>query len=328
MRMLTDFTKLILRRLRLVKINRDFLVFLIFLAVSVIFWFMQSIQETTEVSLPYKLKVEDLPKDVVFTSNLPSEVNVIYTSRGWNAFYYKFMLNDTYEMSIPFKEVNQKSGKIVIDANALRRAVLKEKLPGMTFKSTSPGKIETYYSNGQHKRVPVIFNGRISTTTGRYLCGTILHPDSVDIYAPNHVYGSINSVKTENFTFNELEDTLHTRLALLVPRGAKAIPDSIDAEICVDIFTDKTLQVPIYSENVPRDKIMRTFPLKATVTFLVSATLYESINPSDFLLVVDYKEATEGNKRCKLYIRQQPDHIRHLRISPESVEYVIEQSPE
>lgn len=314
--------------MRLVKIDRDFLVFLIFLAVSIIFWFMQSIQETTEVSLSYKLKIEDLPRDVVYTSNMPSEISVTYTSKGWNAFYYKFLLNDTYEMSIPFKEINQKSGKVVIDTNALKRAVLKNKLQGMTFKSTSPNKIEVYYSNGQHKRVPVIFNGRITTTAGRYLCGTLLYPDSVDIYAPKHIYGSINSVKTENFTFNELEDTLNTRLALLVPRGAKAIPDSIDAEICVDIFTDKTLQVPIYSENVPQNKIMRTFPLKATVTFLVSATLYESINPSDFLLVVDYTEATAGAKRCKLYIRQQPDHIRHLRVSPETVEYVIEQSTE
>ena len=326
--MSSDFFKVLFRRLRLVKIDRDFLVFLVFLVVSIIFWFMQSIQETTEVSLSYKLKIEDLPKDVVYTSDLPSEISVTYTSKGWNAFYYKFMLNDTYEVRIPFKEVNQKSGKILLDANVLKRAVMKDKPQGMTFKSTSPNKIEVYYSNGQHKRVPVIFNGRISTTAGRYLCGTILHPDSVDIYAPKHIYGSINSVKTENFTFNELEDTLHTRLALLVPRGAKAIPDSIDAEVCVDIFTDKTLQVPIYSENVPNNKIMRTFPLKATVTFLVSATLYESITPSDFLLVVDYKDAIAGSKRCKLDIRQQPDHIRHLRVSPETVEYVIEQTTE
>ncbi|MBR1668482.1 MAG: hypothetical protein IJ693_09410 [Bacteroidaceae bacterium] len=326
--MLTDFTKVIFRRLRLIKIDRNFLVFLIFLAISINFWFMQSIKETTEVTLAYKLKVEDLPKDVVYTSNMPTEVNVTYTSKGWNAFYYKFMKNEDLELSVPFKEINQKSGKIVIDTNVLRRAVLKKRLQGMSFKSTSPSKIEVYYSNGQHKRVPIVFNGHITTTAGRYLCGTLLHPDSVDIYAPKHIYGSINSVKTENFTFNELEDTLHTRLALLVPRGAKAIPDSIDAEICVDIFTDKTLQVPIYSENVPHNKIMRTFPLKATVTFLVSSTLYDNITPNDFLLSVDYKDAKSDAKRCKLYIRQQPGNIRHLRISPESVEYVIEQISE
>lgn len=310
------------------RVNRDFLVFLIFLAVSIIFWFMQSIKETTEVNLTYKLTIEDLPKNVVYTSEMPSTISVSYTSKGWNAFYYKFMKNESLELVINFKDINRKAGKIIIDANLLKRAVTKMKLPGMTFKSTSPSKIEVYYSNGQHKRVPVIFNGHITTTAGRYLCGTLLHPDSVDIYAPKHIYGSINSVKTENFTFNELEDTLQTRLALLVPRGAKALPDSIDAEICVDIFTDKTLQVPIYSENMPNNKLMRTFPLKATVTFLVSATLYDIITPDDFLLVVDYKETKGDAKRCKLYVRQRPENIRNLRITPESVEYIIEQSTE
>jgi hypothetical protein len=73
---------------------------------------------------------------------------------------------------------------------------------------------------------------------------------------------------------------------------------------------------------------MRTFPLKSHVTFLVSSTLYDEISENDFLLVIDYKEAQSGNKRCKVHIRQQPENIRNLRISPESVEYIIEQAIE
>jgi hypothetical protein len=326
--MLGDFFKVLFRRLRLIKIDRNLPVFLIFLGLSAIFWFLQTIQENTEVTLSYRLIIEDMPNDVVFTSDMPAEINVSYSSKGWNAFYYKFMRNDNPEIVINFKEVNQKSGKVIIDANTLRRAVMRKKPQGMTFKTTSPNKIEAYYSNGQHKRVPVIFNGRVSTTAGRYQCGTILMPDSVDIYAPKHIYGSINHVKTENVTYTDLEDTLQTRLALLVPRGAKAIPDSVDTRICVDIFTDKTLQATVYSENVPHNKLIRTFPLKVNVTFLVSATLYDEINASDFLLAIDYKELSSDSKRCRIHVRQKPGNIRNLRISPETVEYIIEQSTE
>lgn len=325
---MTDFVKVIFRRLRLIKIDRNLPVFLLFLGLSTIFWFLQTIQENTEVTLTYRLIIEDLPKDVVFTGDMPSDIQVTYTSKGGNAFYHKFMRNDDLTLVINFKEVSQKSGKIIIDANAIRRAVMRKKPQGMTFKATSPGKIESYYSNGQHKRVPVIFNGRVSTTAGRYHCGTILMPESVDIFAPKHIYGGITQIKTENVTYTDLEDTLQTKLALLVPRGAKAIPDSVDADICVDIFTDKTLQVPIYSENVPGSKLIRTFPLKVNITFLVSATLYDEITPADFLLVIDYKELTSDAKRCRLHVRQKPDNIRNLRISPETVEYIIEQSNE
>lgn len=324
----TNFIKVIHRRLRLIRINRNFLVFLVFLLISIIFWFMQSIKETTEITINYNLVIEGQPDNLIFTGDMPSEVSVTYTGKGWNAFYFKFMRNDSHDLVINFKDINTKSSRIIIDANMLKRAVLKRKPQGMEFKSTSPSKIEAFYSSGQHKRVPVIFNGHIHTTAGRYHCGTQLYPDSIDIYAPSHLYESIKSVKTENVTFTDLEDTLQTRIALLVPRGAKAIPDSISAQICVDIFTDKTLQVPIYSENVPNNRVMRTFPLKGEVTFLVSATLYDDITANDFLLVVDYNEAQSTSKRCKLHVRQQPDNIRHLRISPESVEYIIEQSTE
>ena len=324
--MLTDFVKVIFRRLRLIKIDRNLPVFLLFLCLSTIFWFLQTIQESTEVILAYRLVIEDLPNDVVFTGDVPNQINVTYTSKGWNAFYYKFMRNEEPELVVNFKDINQKSGKITIDANTLRRAILRKKPQGMTYKSSSPGKIETFYSNGQHKRVPVLFNGHVTTTAGRSQCGTIILPDSVDIYAPKHIYGSINNIKTENVTYTDLEDTLQTRLALLVPRGAKAIPDSVDVNICVDIFTDKTLQATVYSENVPHNKLIRTFPLKVNITFLVSATLYNDITADDFLLVIDYNELKNDSKRCRVHVRQKPSGIRNLRISPETIEYIIEQS--
>ena len=324
--MLTDFVKVIFRRLRLIKIDRNLPVFLLFLCLSTIFWFLQPIQESTEVILAYRLVIEDLPNDIVFTGDVPNQINVTYTSKGWNAFYYKFMRNEEPELVVNFKDINQKSGKITIDANTLRRAILRKKPQGMTYKSCSPGKIETFYSNGQHKRVPVLFNGHVTTTAGRYQCGTIILPDSVDIYAPKHIYGSINNIKTENVTYTDLEDTLQTRLALLVPRGAKAIPDSVDVNICVDIFTDKTLQATVYSENVPHNKLIRTFPLKVNITFLVSATLYNDITADDFLLVIDYNELKNDSKRCRVHVRQKPSGIRNLRISPETIEYIIEQS--
>ena len=324
--MLTDFVKVIFRRLRLIKIDRNLPVFLLFLCLSTIFWFLQTIQESTEVILAYRLVIEDLPNDIVFTGDVPNQINVTYTSKGWNAFYYKFMRNEEPELVVNFKDINQKSGKITIDANTLRRAILRKKPQGMTYKSSSPGKIETFYSNGQHKRVPVLFNGHVTTTAGRYQCGTIILPDSVDIYTPKHIYGSINNIKTENVTYTDLEDTLQTRLALLVPRGAKAIPDSVDVNICVDIFTDKTLQATVYSENVPHNKLIRTFPLKVNITFLVSATLYNDITADDFLLVIDYNELKNDSKRCRVHVRQKPSGIRNLRISPETIEYIIEQS--
>ena len=320
--------KVIMRRLRLVRFNRNLLVFMIFLAISIAFWFMQSLQETKEVSIAYTLKVEDVPTRVIFTSDLPEQVNVNYTGKVWDALYHKFLANEQHEVVLKFKDIDNQDGKIVIDANAVRRAVVRMADKDMVYTSVTPNRIEVYYSHGQHKRVPVTFGGKISTATGRFLGETILMPDSVDVFAPSHMYDSIRSISTEKIIYTEVEDTIMARLALNAPRGVKLTPDSVKAKFCVDIYIDKTLQVPIYCANVPNNRIMRLFPLKTSVTFLVSATLYDEIKPDDFIIIADYSETSNDTKRCRLHVSQKPNNIRNLRISPEYVEYVIEQETE
>ena len=320
--------KVLRRRLRLVKFNRNLLVFLIFLAISIAFWFMQSLQETKEVSIAYTLKVEDVPASVIFTSDIPKQINVNYTGKVWDALYHKFIANEQHEVVLKFKDIDNQDGKIVIDATAVRRAVVKLADKDMVYSSTTPNRMEVYYSHGQHKRVPIAFGGKVTTATGRFLGEIVLTPDSVDVFAPSHMYDSIKSILTEKVTYTEVEDTIVSRLALSAPHGVKLTPDSVRAKFCVDIFIDKTLQVPIYCANVPNNRIMRLFPLKTNVTFLVSATLYDEIKPEDFIVIADYSEISDQTKRCKLHVSQKPNNIRNLRISPEYVEYVIEQETE
>ena len=327
--MFANFTKVIFRRLRLVKFNRNLLVFLVFLAVSIAFWFMQSLQETTEVSIDYALKIEEVPKNVIFTSDVPEVVTVNYTSKGWTACYHKFLKNEPRELTVKFKDINHPAtGKVIIDATLLRRAVAKLDTKDMTYTSTSPSKIEAFYSKGRRKRVPIMLGGRVNTAPGRYLCSTALVPDSVYLYAPDRLLDSIRSIQTEDITHEALEDTLVTRLALKAPHGVKLMTDSVTVKLNIDIFTDKTLQVPIYCDNVPKNKIIRLFPLNANVTFLVSSTHYSDIKPNDFIIVVDYQETATNPKWCKLHVSQKPDEVRNLRISPEYVEYVIEKATE
>ena len=312
----------------MIKFNRNLLVFLIFLGISIIFWLMQSLQETKEVSIAYTLKVDDVPTSVIFTSDFPEHINVNSTGKVWDALYHKYIANEEHEVTLKFKDIDNQNGKIVIDANAVKRSLVKHTDKDIVFSSISPSRIEVYYSHGQHKRVPVMFGGKVETAAGRFLGETIMMPDSVDIFAPSHLYDSIQSISTEKIVYTEVEDTIVARLALNAPRGVKLTPDSVKAKFCVDIFIDKTLQVPIYCANVPNNRIMRLFPLKTSVTFLVSATFYDDIKPEDFIVIADYLETSDNTARCRLHVSQSPNNIRNLRISPEYVEYVIEQATE
>lgn len=325
--MKTNFFKVIFRRLRLIRFDRNFLVFLIFLLVSVAFWFLQTLKEDMSVSITYNFTITDIPKDVIITSKVPEEIKINLTGHGWNI-VQNMMRNEKRSLEVSFKDLNKSNGMITIDQSVFQRIASKKLSKDLHYVSTIPNRLELYYSNGKRKRVPIIFNGNIKTAENRIQCGIIFSSDSVDVYAPENILKDINSISTVKSDFVDLDDTLECKIPLDIPVGAKIIPDSIKTTICVDLFTEKTISVPIFSENTPNNKIIRTFPLQTKLTFLVSSTLYDKITENDFLVIIDYMDLDFKDNKCRLQLRVSPEGVRNIRMSPEAVEYVIEQQTE
>jgi len=313
------------RRLRLVRINRNLLVFLIFLAVAIVFWFMQALKETTTAQFTYAVEFVNVPKEVIFTSTVPKSVAISVNGRGWNIVQY-ITQHERKELQIDFQEVEKSRSKITLDNNLWRRLLLRDLKGTLKFVTATPTSQDVYYSNGSTKRVPVHFNGKITTELQHLLCGIRLMPDSIEVIAPSYLLDSITEVQTKYQTFTGLDDTIIATVPLHAATGIKVVPDSVKVKICVDLFTEKSLEVPIYCENIPSNKVLRTFPSKAKVTFHVSATQFNKISPDDFIVVVNYDDLQEGNERQKLLLRTRPEGISHVRIEPEQVEYVIEQT--
>ena len=51
----------------------------------------------------------------------------------------------------------------------------------------------------------------------------------------------------------------------------------------VDIYTEKTVEVPLHGVNFPADKALRTFPSKVQITFQVGLKRFRSIKAEDRL---------------------------------------------
>lgn len=326
-RNIVSIYNILLRRLRLVKVQRNILVFLVFLLIAIVFWFMQAMKEDTNTQFTYRLNIVNVPKEIIFTSEVPRTVSITVNGRGWAILQY-WSRNDTWELTVDFKDIDKSNSKMTLDNNLWKRLTQKEYGNNLRFVASMPSELDIYYSNGIAKRVPVTFNGKISTEPQYLICGIEIKPDSADVVAPVYLLDSITEVQTEYKDIRNLSDTLITNIPLKTLAGIKVQPDSVRMKVLVDLFTEKTLEVPIYCENIPASKVLRTFPSKAQVTFHVSATLFNKISPQDFIVVVDYNELDGEKKKCNLQLRTQPDHVSHVRIVPEQIEYVIEQALE
>lgn len=309
--------------IRKLRVNREFLVFLIFLFVAVLFWFLQTFKENTTAYINFELELTGVPKNVILTSDLPEEISVTVAGRGFSIIDY-LTKTERRKLTVDYSMLQNDGDKLLIDNATWKRLLNRALGSSLTFVSVNPSILEIYYSTGAHKYVPVEFGGKVKVEDQHVLCGIEINPLYVDIYAPDAQFDTITTIRTERVSFTQLKDTTLVRLKLAPPRGVKCIPDSVSANICVDLYTTKKLQLPVFFENTPDNIIVRPFPSTVGVTFRVSSSLYADITENDFALVVDYNTIKPGDKRCQLIMRSQPEGISNVQLALSSIEYIIE----
>ena len=312
------------RRMRIMKINRELWIFILFVCVAVGFWFIQVLKDQTTLTVEYKLELKDVPGSAIITSNVPSSVSATLQGRGYSMLEY-ITKHKSQTLQVDYSDLPKVNGMLTIDYFVWKKVFSKELNQGVSLVNINPSNIEIYTSAGNHKQVPAIFNGQVKPQKQYLLCDIKMQPQYVDIYAPEGRFDTIKTVSTQPVTLNDIKDTTVVRLALKTANGVKCVPDSVTATICIDLYTTKTVKVPIYCENIPEDRILRTFPLMATVTFNVSATKYPTITSDDFVAIVDYATIKPDDRKCRLILKGHPEGVSNIKLSPEYLDYVIEQ---
>ncbi|MBP8982285.1 MAG: YbbR-like domain-containing protein, partial [Bacteroidales bacterium] len=62
--------------------NKEFYVFLLFLGLSILFWFLQSTQATSQTELSIPLRYGKLPENITVTNELPDCIKVTVRDKG------------------------------------------------------------------------------------------------------------------------------------------------------------------------------------------------------------------------------------------------------
>ena len=304
------------------KLNHEFFVFLVFLALAVGFWFLQAYNETTTVTASYRLVLANVPKNVVLQSLLPSSVSVNVTGKGFYVMPYAG--HDDDSLVVDFLSLPVSSGKAVIDNSVWKDLFKAKATSGVSFSAYTPSQLEIFFTREHHKRVPVLFDkSKILTDKDHRLSDVRLSPSAVDVYAPMSMLDSLSVVQA-HYAVTDLADTTRVLVGLQHINGVKCVPDSIMVTLCVDFVTSKSVVVPIGIENVPQDQVIRLFPNVVTVSFCVGTGQYDYISERDFEAVVDYSSINFESKTCRLRLRKQPNGIDKVRLSPEEVEFIVE----
>ena len=283
--------------------NKEFLIFLFFFFVSAAFWLLQSLNETFDVELKVPLKLENVPSDVVITSDLPSDLNVMVRDKGTVLVRYIYGTEQ-----VPVRAQLLSSTRIV---------------------SLKPDTLEFFFNKGARKKVPVKLAGVVETSPEYYLQRVEFTPDSVEVLAPSAILDTITEAFITPVYFSDLSANEKTISMLRPVRGAKFIPDQVEMNVMIDLYTEKTVEVPVFGVNFPGSKDLRTFPSKVKVTFRVGMSRFKEITADDFVLAVTYEELMKNRSpKIQLHLKSMPSGVSNVRIDPSEVDYLIEQVQE
>jgi len=315
-------------------VNKEFLIFLFFLVLSGTFWLMMTLNETYEKEITMEVSITNVPKSVIITNDVPPTIRFTVRDKGYMIGGYLYG-NILHPIAIDFRVFADGKGHGVVSASDLQKLFYQQLYKSSKITATKPEKIEFFYNFGRKKKVPVRMRGNVLPSNGYYLSEVRFQPDSVTVYAAKELLDSIHSVYTDRQVVTSFRDTLVREVTIGHIRGAKIVPGKVKMQLIPDILTEETVEVPIEAINTPDNKLMRTFPSKVRVKFVVGANKLrkmpinaetKQLLPKGFRVVVDYKQVVENpSEKCRITILSVPSGIRNPRPELSEVDYIIEQ---
>lgn len=307
-------------------LNKQFMVFLFFFVLSGIFWLILTLNESYERELKVPVHLSGIPKNVVLTSAEVDTVRVTLRDKGWMLLSYLYGKRAP-SLTLPFKSYDRGNGGGIISSSDIKRIVKAQTELSTTVVSVKPDRLEFFYNNGERKRVPVRWAGRVIPEQLYFISSVSCKPDSVDVYSSREKLDSIQMVYSEPLNYVGFRDTLTVSCAVATQSDMKVVPNRVTFEFCTDVLTEASLDgVPITCINLPEGKMLRTFPAKVKVHFVTGVSQLRQLLPEDFTVIADYREIMQSaSDKCNLYLRTVPEGVSRATLANKQVDYLIEE---
>ncbi len=163
-------------------VSKEFLIFLFFLVLSGAFWLVMTLNETYEREFSIPLRIVDVPRNVVITSDPDTVVRFTVRDKGYMIAAYATE-EAFHPIFIDYKLYTDGKGRGEISAADIQRMIYLQLAKSSKITSVKSGNYTFSFNFGLHKKVPVKLLGKVIPGNNYYLAHVEFIPDSVQVYA-------------------------------------------------------------------------------------------------------------------------------------------------
>lgn len=310
------------------KNDRRIFVFAACLLIATVLWFLNALEKDYSTTLTYSVKYVNPPRNLYLASTPPDRLRLNVQAHGFTLLRHKLSFSFSpivFDLTTIFQSMQSPGKTVLISTENLIRRVENQITKEFSITDVSPNSILFVFDSLQMKKVPVTPDVNLSFSPQFYLTDSItVEPDSVEISGPVAVLDTIQYLSTETVALENLGTTVERTVNIQNPPYTNLAPEKVALRIPVERFTEKSLTLPIQVINKPDNVDLKLFPNQVNVVVSVGLTAYEKITASDFLATVDFNQITIDKETVEIQIEKQPGFIQLKKVSPLSVEYLIE----
>jgi len=316
-----------MQKLKSFFLSKDILSFLLFLVLSAAFWFINALGKERETIITIPVRYTGVPLNVAITNSPPEEIQLSIKDQGLKLFDYS--RTHLSPLTIDLTRTYFQKGDILITSDQLSGKISRylHLMPSTTVMEVHPDSILIQYQKLSKKSLPIELVSNIELANQYILSDKIkVEPARVTVFGPQEMLDTLKSVRTELVKLADLSDTVYLRCKLKPAKLLRYSFPECKVSVFVEPFTERKVQMPIIAIGCPPNLSIRTFPAFVSVVYTVGLSHFNTLNPNDIQVYLDYNDL-KSNKLSKqrLIINNNSSHISNIRISPEEVEFILEQ---
>jgi len=315
------------QRIKTIRINRNALIFGLFLLISSILWLLNALNKDYVERLKYPVKFTNIPKEIQIQNRLPEYLYLEVNGHGYDILSCKINYSKS-PIRVNLKKTPLKrkfDGEFYLLGKDLYN-IAESRIKGeVSLIRVLPDSIHFITKPAETKKVPVKLHIDYSAAKQHMIISEPkLTPDSIEIQGIPRKLEHIQYAATENKSFLNLRGDLKRYVILKPIPGISMQPDRIQVSIKVGEYTEASLKVPIKIINLPTNYTATSIPGKATLNLQVPISKFNSINPENFSIEADFQKMENG--KSKLNISKKPEFIQGIEIVPKQIQIILKKS--
>lgn len=310
------------------KNDKQIIVFLICLLIATSLWFLNALSKNYVTTVSYPVKFVNPPSRQFVSNKLPTRFELQVEAHGFTLLRHKLSLSFSpivINLTQITRDLEASSGKYSIRTSDLLNSVSAQVSNEISVSGIRPEYFTLVIDSLKTKSVPVRLKADLNFKPQFNLKSPVsISPETVSITGPAILLDSIYFLETEYKSYERLDTETERQIVVQHPEHTTVKPEKVNIKIPVEKFTEKEIKIPVQIKNKPDDVKIKLFPADVTVSVLVGLSEFENITPADFVASIDFNAIQPNTENINVMIENNPSFMEILRISPETVEYLIE----